>query len=134
MKEPICEDSGTLVIKEIKFCGEIISFNHGQELQIKYSKYEGEDFITVEYDFGMTSKESLDIDHNWLLNGYRDLDKNYSIRDIAEKTALYDIEHAFCHPSCDPNYGPEHWAIQGWLKDRIIIKEDPDFKLLNYHD
>ena len=126
MKEAICEEEGEIVFKDIKFAGEIISFKDGQELKVRYSKYEGENFITIEYDFGMVIRESCDKENNWFMYGYRNLDKNPSIADIVEETVIYDIEHAFCHPNCDPNYGEIHWAIKGWLKDRVEIIEDLD--------
>lgn len=120
MKKIKCEAEGKLTIREIKYAGQIITFKKGQELKIEYSKYKGEDFIAVEYDFGMVIKESRN------KTGFYGIKENTSIKEIVRKSVQYDVEHAFCHPDCDPNYGEIHWAIRGWLKDRVIITENED--------
>lgn len=123
MSEVKCESEGEFSIREIKYAGDIISFKDGHELKIRYSKYEGEDFITVEYDFGMLIKESNE------MTGFLDLNEKSTVEEIVRKTVKYDVEHAFCHPDYDPNYMPMHWAIKGWLKDRVEITEDPDLEI-----
>ena len=35
----------------------------------------------------------------------------------------FDLFHAFCHCSFDPNYTYLHWALYGNLKDRVTINE-----------
>jgi len=115
-----CEEKGTIVITEIKYCGEIITFP--QELKIEYAKYANTNFIDIFYDFGMHIKEPYTPESNWFLkNG---LIKKLSTKEIVENMVTFDIEHAFCHPNIDPNYTEIHWAIRGWLKDRVIIFED----------
>jgi hypothetical protein len=125
-KEPVCEEEGEIVIKQISYCGNKIVFKEGQELRVEYSKYQGEDFINIVYDFGMYTKESMDKNKNFLMYGYKGLDKNPTMKEFVEKMVEFDVEHAFLHPDCDPNYGSRHWAIKGWLKDRVTIEDDPD--------
>ena len=121
MKEIKCEAEGKISFKQIKYAGEIITFKKGQELKIEYLKYAGEDFIAVVYDFGMVIKESCN------KTGFCGINENTSIKEIVRKSVQYDVEHAFCHPDCDPNYTELHWAIKGWLKDRVIITENTNF-------
>lgn len=118
-----CEAEGILTFKEIRYAGETISFKDGEELKIEYSKYEGEDFATIEYDFGMTIKQCSS---GYEYCGFLDLTKDSTIEEIVKKTVTFDLEHAFCHPDCDPNYVARHWAIKGWLRDRVIIMENDD--------
>ena len=117
MKEIAIEAEGKIIFKEIKYCDEIITFKDGQELVINYSKYSGEDFITIIYDFGMSDRRT-----GFNIN-------TTSIEDFVKIIVKYDVEHAFCHPNMDPNYGKIHWTIKGWLKDRVLILEDPDIEL-----
>ena len=124
MKEIKCEVEGTLVFKEIKYAGDIITFKDNQELKIEYSKYKGEDFITIEYDFGMTIKQCSS---GYEYCGFLDITKDSTVEEIVKRTVTYDLEHSFCHPNEDPNYVAKHWAIKGWLKDRVDIKEDEKY-------
>jgi hypothetical protein len=118
MNDVICETEGTLIFNKFEYAGQCCTFKEGQELSVRYSKYSIEDFITVEYDFGMMIKESCDVS-----SGFLGLNKNSSIEEIVKRTVTFDLEHSFCHPSEDPNYTTMHWAIYGWLKDRVIIAE-----------
>jgi hypothetical protein len=120
MKEIKCESEGEFTIKEIKYAGQIITFKANKELKIEYAKYEGEDYISVEYDFGMIIHESIK------RTGFLDLNEKSTVEEIARRTVKYDVEHAFCHEQMDPNYVEIHWAIKGWLKDRVIITDDPE--------
>jgi len=41
----------------------------------------------------------------------------------------YDLGHAFFHYEGDPNYTHYHWALAGWLKDRVeAVDESADWK------
>jgi hypothetical protein len=123
---PVCEEEGEVIINQISYCGSKIIFKEGQELKVEYSKYQGEDFVNITYDFGMDTKDSMNDKKNWLMHGYRDLDKKPTMKEFVERMVTFDVEHAFLHPDIDPNYGPKHWAIRGYLKDRVTIEDDPD--------
>ena len=80
-------------------------------------------FIT--YDFGMDDEIPVSSEHNFLCRGYQNLTKNSDPVDILRKTIEFDLFHAFTHYEGDPNYTHRHWALKGWLKDRVTIKELP---------
>ena len=124
MEQITVEDEGNIVIAEITYSGQTISFKNGQELMIQYTKFKNDPIIYVDYDFGMTVKETS----NYITNpGFLGICENTTVKDIVLRTVKFDIEHAFCHPSEDPNYTELHWAILGWLKDRVIVTENDDF-------
>ena len=75
------------------------------------------------YDFGMTMNTPLDLEHNWLVNGYEGLSKDSELDDVLMYSILYDLFHAFCHDTDDPNYSHYNWALVGWLKNRASVKE-----------
>lgn len=73
------------------------------------------------WDFGMDGIVHL---KNWILEGKQ-------IEGIKERIladVIFDIGHAFFHYEGDPNYTPYHWALAGWLKDRIETEESVDFE------
>lgn len=78
------------------------------------------------YDFGLEMMTPLDAEHNWLVNGYEGLSKESPLEDVLMKTLWYDLFHAFCHPTQDPNYSHYNWALKGWLKERAIVQEEFD--------
>jgi len=126
-----------------KFVFEFIKENNGNEiyfnppLTIEYSIYKKideetgkenypEDIPVMAYatfDFGLEVHIPLDIDHNWLINGYNGLTKESSFDDILMNTIIFDLFHAFCHIPEDPNYSHYNWALKGWLKERATVKE-----------
>lgn len=72
--------------------------------------------IYYEWDFGMEqSILSTSI--------FLDICKKKSPEEIVLSVAKFDIGHAFFHYDQDPNYSPAHWAIKGWLRNRIEAKE-----------
>ena len=76
----------------------------------------------VTYDFGMEVIVSLDVEHNWLVNGYGGLTKESPLEDILMKSIFFDLFHSFCHPTEDPNYSHYHWALKGWLDERVTVR------------
>jgi hypothetical protein len=66
------------------------------------------------WDFGMDSSFSL---------------KNFTCRHLKRlkhkiyREIIFDVGHAFFHYEGDPNYTHYHWALKGWLKDRLEAKE-----------
>jgi hypothetical protein len=66
------------------------------------------------WDFGMDGTVGL---NNFNIKRVRGL-KNKIIADI-----IFDIGHAFFHYEGDPNYTHYHWALAGWLKNRVETKE-----------
>ena len=127
MEKIIPEEEGNITISEIRYAGEIISFKKGQELLIQYCKFFDNNIIYIDYDFGMTDETTITL----RFNGYLGIHKNSTIKEIVERVVTFDVEHAFCHPVEDPNYEDIHWAICGWLKDRVVITEDYEFFLKN---
>ena len=73
------------------------------------------------FDFGMEVYSPLNVENNWLANGYEGLTSESEPEDILMKTIFFDLFHTFFHIPCDPNYGHYHWALYGNLKDRVII-------------
>jgi hypothetical protein len=66
------------------------------------------------WDFGMDSSISLRSFTCRFLKGL----KKKIYREIT-----FDLGHAFFHYEGDPNYTIYHWALKGWLKDRLETKE-----------
>jgi len=75
------------------------------------------------FDFGMEAHVPLDVEHNWLANGYEGLTKDSSPTEILQGTIMFDLFHAFFHTVQDPNYSHYHWALQGWLQERANVKD-----------
>lgn len=74
------------------------------------------------YDFGLAMATSVD-ESNSLINGYGGLTKESEPIEVLRYSIIYDLFHAFCHDIKDPNYSHYHWAITGWLKDRVTVKD-----------
>ena len=73
------------------------------------------------WDFGMEGIVHL---KNWILEGKK-------IEGVIERIladVLFDIGHAFFHYEGDPNYTSYHWALTGWLRDRIQADETLSFE------
>jgi hypothetical protein len=132
--------SGTFVFEGVMEGGEgdrrSITFN--PPLKVAYTIWEkkdpvsGEDNYTEDYpmvafatyDFGLPMETPLDPANNWLTNGYNGLTKDSSPEDILMNSIIFDLFHAFCHETQDPNYAQYHWALVGWLKSRATLKDD----------
>lgn len=80
---------------------------------------------TFEFDFGMTHSIALEVEHNCILRDFIGATDEEKIAfDV-----IFDLFHAFFHPSVDPNYEDYHWALYGNLKDRVEIGENDDTDL-----
>ena len=75
------------------------------------------------FDFGMMMMTPLNPENNWLTNGYNGLTKDSPVEDILMNSVIFDIFHALCHETQDPNYSHYHFALKGWLKDRATVSE-----------
>ena len=75
------------------------------------------------YDFGMEMNTPLDLEHNFLVNGYEGLSKDSELEDILMYSIIYDLFHTFCHAPIDPNYSHYNWALRGWLKHRAKVTD-----------
>ena len=77
----------------------------------------------IEMDFGMEYKIKPVATKNggW---HYDEINKDSTNEEVIKTIIKFDLFHAFCHTSLDPNYGIIHWALYGNLKDRVIIKDD----------
>lgn len=128
---------GTLVLEKVQEGQEphcrTITFT--PPLKVEYTIWPDEDEKadktkpTVAYftfDFGMTSEVGLTSERNCLTWGYEGLTKESNPEEILIKTLTFDLFHAFCHCEMDPNYTSYHWALAGWLKDRVTVKDDED--------
>ena len=133
--------SGKFVFEGVMEGGEIegkrsITFN--PPLKVAYTIWEKKDPLTgkenytedfpmiafTTYDFGLTMETPIDPEHNWLTNGYNGLTKDSSPEDILMNSLIFDLFHAFCHETQDPNYSHYHFALVGWLKDRATITDN----------
>ncbi len=74
------------------------------------------------FDFGMDVEYPLDVEHNWLANGYEGLTTESHPIDVLMKTIFFDLFHSFFHPIQDPNYSHYNWALQGWLQERATVE------------
>jgi hypothetical protein len=79
----------------------------------------------ISYDFGMDDEIPVSPEHNFLCSGYQDLTKESDPVDVLRKTIEFDLFHAFTHYEGDPNYTHRHWALKGWLNERVLIHEAP---------
>lgn len=76
------------------------------------------------YDFGMPGIAPVDEKNNMLVgSGYEGLTKTSSLEEILEKSIWFDLFHALCHPTEDPNYTYYHWSLLGFLNTRMIASE-----------
>lgn len=79
-----------------------------------------DDYVLVEYDFGMSVHFPICKKNNFCMS------EGDLLEDIVRKTAVFDLFHAFFHTDIDPNYMPYHWALYGNLKERVTLSEDED--------
>ena len=117
----VAVEKGKIVLNKIEELGTVIFKEN--PLVVKF-------FIVVknvahiEYDFGMTDEVNLSIKENYFIkSGYRGLSKESTAKEIITAMICYDIGHAFFHYELDPNYTKLHWALKGWLKDRVETYE-----------
>ena len=80
-------------------------------------------YAHITFDFGMSYECSMEMENNFLLKGYDGINENASLEKRVQATVLFDVMHAMNHCNFDPNYTPFHWAIRGWLKDRLEMHE-----------
>lgn len=119
---------GTLVFKEINESpdGDMLKFN--PELKIDYYIYQRVNqkgtrrVAIVCFDFGMENSYAMDVERNWLLQGYLNVNKE-DLEDCVRVNCIFDLFHAFTHYQQDPNYSHVHWALYGNLKDRTTVIE-----------
>ena len=129
--------NGVYIFKDIQETvgGDIISFI--PPLIVKYNIWPKKDEETgkecysedtpfmgyATYDFGMEMNTPLSPDHNFLSDGYCGLTKESPMEDILMYSVIYDLFHAFCHITEDPNYSHYYWALAGWLNERASVKK-----------
>ena len=71
-------------------------------------------FVYFEWDFGMESSICL---------GSCTCRHLKRLKEKIFREVIFDLGHAFFHYEGDPNYEYYHWALAGWLKDRLETKE-----------
>lgn len=74
------------------------------------------------FDWGMDGQTPLEKEHNFILMH----SDNLSDEEKIAFDVIFDLFHAFFHPSEDPNYSYYHWALYGMLKDRVETGEDSE--------
>ena len=127
MNEDTLIGEGDWVIDTITECDTLV---FTPPLKIEWTAYRNEHplgpttTVYVDYDFGLTDKFKpyASITGGW---HYNDITINTPLPEIVKAFVQYDLFHAFCHTSMDPNYSHLHWAIYGNLKDRVKIIEAP---------
>ena len=85
-------------------------------------------YAHITFDFGMSYECSMEVERNFLLNGFNGVSKDSSFEEKVRATVLFDVMHALDHCDMDPNYTPFHWAIKGWLWDRLEKHERDPFE------
>jgi hypothetical protein len=70
--------------------------------------------VHFEWDFGMDASIGL---NSFTCKNIKGLKKKIY------REVVFDLGHAFCHYEGDPNYTDYHWALKGWLKDRLQVHE-----------
>jgi len=80
--------------------------------------------VYLDYDFGLTYefRPYESIKKGWC---YNNIHEQTPLDEIVKSFIQYDLFHAFCHTSLDPNYSHLHWALYGNLKDRVKVIEAP---------
>lgn len=76
-------------------------------------------YAHITFDFGMSYECSVELERNFLLRGFNGISDNASFEEKVKATVLFDVMHALDHCDIDPNYTHFHWAIKGWLSDRL---------------
>ncbi len=87
-----------------------------------YYKMGDEEMVFVDYDFGLTDmfNPMASVKIGW---GYDGVNKDTPLEDIIKAFVKFDLFHAFFHVPEDPNYSHLHWALKGWLNNRVEVKE-----------
>jgi hypothetical protein len=80
----------------------------------------------ADFDFGMNMMTPLDLENNWLVNGYEGLSEKSELEDILMYSLIYDLFHSFYQDTIDPNYSHYNWALRGWLKERATVMDFTD--------
>jgi hypothetical protein len=105
-----------LVFSKIEEGGESILFD--PPLLVEYETIVDNGKVFIVYDFGMTGFVNIG-ERLFFFNK----DDKLSLKEKVEQIVSFDLFHAFCHCSFDPNYTYLHWALYGNLKDRVTINE-----------
>jgi len=105
------------MIIEIPDFDEIVNVRFLEPVSVEIWPHGSE--VDYYWDFGMRDF----LDEDWfMLKDYK------STKDKVIRMCQFDIAHAFGHIEEDPNYTHKHWALKGWLKDRLKFYEpEEDF-------
>ena len=85
-------------------------------------------YAHIIFDFGMSYKISVETNRNFLLTKLNGIDENSSFEEKIKTIVMFDVMHALTHCDMDPNYTHFHWAIKGWLWDRLEKHERDPFE------
>lgn len=110
-------DDDVVTIHELCSIGRLVFMT---PLNVTISLCPEENVGYATYDFGMEDKISLD--NNFLYNYTGDNPEADPLKTVIS-SIKYDLMHAFFHYENDPNYKTIHWALVGWLQNRVIKSE-----------
>ena len=91
-------------------------------------KIKNELFFTLSWDFGMS----------WICHpeGWGgEIGFSEKLKQDIIDNVIYNLDHAFFHVSCDPNYGIKHYALLGCLCLRgraKMVESDGSTKIIDY--
>jgi hypothetical protein len=122
MKDETLISEGEFTFDTLTEC-DTLMFN--PPLKVKWSCWLNEHtgrHVYINYDFGLTDRFDpyKSIGSGW---HYNEIQMDTPLPEIVKAFVQYDLFHAFCHTSCDPNYSHLHWALFGNLKDRVKVIE-----------
>lgn len=112
-------DDDVVTIHELCSVGRLVFMT---PLTVTISLYPEENVGYATYDFGMEYRISINKQHNFLYNYTGDNTEADPAKTIIS-TIKYDLMHAFFHYENDLNYEIVHWALVGWLQNRVIKSE-----------
>jgi len=94
-------------------------------VKFRYAVYKSNQYnAIVEFEFGLQT--SFNINPKLSFNRhYAQATEDSTAESIITAHVIFELFHSFCHPDFDPNYSHLNWALKGWLKGQITVKEIP---------
>ena len=93
-------------------------------VRFRYAVYDSNHYnAIIEFDFGL--QFNININPRLTFNSRFIKESEKQPEQLITTHVLFELFHSFCHPEFDPNYSHLNWAIKGWLKDRVTVKELP---------
>lgn len=122
---PIYKANSKMWLDDQGYCHEDIVFNHSLEVKWKYLEISIMEEVVIvkkvelEYDFGMPheffpEQEIIESPEYWK---YRNIDLTSSITDVVKRYVEDQVIFSLRRNPCELK--PIHWAVRGWLKERV---------------